>query len=648
MSRNILIVGALSAFLPTVVSSQARSDSTTLPPVVVTATRLPVTTGAATTATAVVSGESLRAAGITDVLTALRNLVGVDVVRAGSAGAQTSLFMRGGESDYVRVLVDGVPVNDPGGAFDFGGLTTDNIDRIEVVRGPASVLYGSDAVAGVVQIFTRAGLRGSAWDGSVRAGSLGARDGSLAWRAGSSRVSTSLAVASHRSNGSLAFNNEYRNDVGSVRVTTANAGRTTGSFAVRFSDDEYHYPTNSAGRVEDRNAKRGTRRAVASVDGTHAFSPVWQLAGGAGVSDARGRTIDAQDDAADTLGFYVYRNRGHTVRQYAESRLNAFVRGDVVTIGGEWSREAQRSRDSSNYDISPNRFAAARETRAVFVQGTGGHGPLAYTLGGRLDRSSTYGDFRTWRASAAVRLSDVLSVRGGAGTAFKAPTFFETFSTAFSTGNAALHPERSRGWDAGIEWHAGSSVARATWFDQKFRNLIQYAYQPPPAPNYFNVAAASSRGLEIEARAPLTAMLTVAAAGTLLHTRVDDAGFDAGAGPGATFVPGERLIRRADRSGSLTLLAHPTGRISGSATLNYVGRRSDRDFSAFPAAPLTLGGYARADAAGEYRLPGTRDARSLFLTLRVENLLDRRYQEVAGFAAPGRVVMAGLRFGALP
>jgi vitamin B12 transporter len=199
-----------------------------------------------------------------------------------------------------------------------------------------------------------------------------------------------------------------------------------------------------------------------------------------------------------------------------------------------------------------------------------------------------------------------------------------------------------------VEWRSGANLARITWFDQRFRNLIQYEYQPPPAPNYFNVAAASSHGVELEARRVVSSAWTVAAAGTLLHTNVDDAGFDAGAGPGATFVPGDRLIRRADRAGSLTVLARPSFRISGSGTLNYVGRRSDRDFSTFPAAPLMLGGYATADAAGEYRISPTSGANALFLTLRVENLLDRQYQEVAGFQATGRVVTAGLRFGALP
>jgi vitamin B12 transporter len=305
VSRYSILFGAVGVLLPATARGQARTDSTTLPPVVVTATRLPVTAGAATTAVAVVTGESLREAGVTDVLSALRGLAGVNIVRAGASGAQTSLFMRGGESDYVRVLVDGVPVNDPGGAFDFSGLSTDNIDRIEVVRGPASVLYGSDTVTGVIQIFTRAGLRGSTWDGSVRAGNLGTRDGALAWRAGTARLAASIAAASHRTSGALPFNNDYRNDVGSARLTVANANRSSGSLAIRLSNDQFNYPTDGAGRIEDRNAFRGTQRAIVSVDATHSFTHMWQLAGGAGLSDARGRTIDAQDDAADTLGFYA-------------------------------------------------------------------------------------------------------------------------------------------------------------------------------------------------------------------------------------------------------------------------------------------------------------------------------------------------------
>ncbi|MGE5745322.1 MAG: TonB-dependent receptor, partial [Gemmatimonadota bacterium] len=133
-------------------------DTVTLPPVVVTATRIPATLNALSSAVTVISGESLRARGIATVADALRLTPGAAVIATGSFGGQTSVFLRGGESDYVKVLIDGVPQNQPGGFYDFANLGTEDVERIEIVRGPVSVLYGSDAVTGVVQVFTRSGI----------------------------------------------------------------------------------------------------------------------------------------------------------------------------------------------------------------------------------------------------------------------------------------------------------------------------------------------------------------------------------------------------------------------------------------------------------------------------------------------------------
>src|SRR5438034_9826992 len=148
-------------------------DTVMLNPVVVTATRFPRSAAGVPAAVTVLRGVDLRAQGIHTVLEALRDVPGAAVVQTGSFGGQTSLFLRGGQSNYVKVLVDGVPVNQPGGSYDFANLTTDNVDRIEVLRGPASVLYGSDAVTGVVQIFTRWGTGPGQADLSLQVGTYG-------------------------------------------------------------------------------------------------------------------------------------------------------------------------------------------------------------------------------------------------------------------------------------------------------------------------------------------------------------------------------------------------------------------------------------------------------------------------------------------
>jgi vitamin B12 transporter len=163
--------------VPSLAVAQQSPDTTVLRPVVISATRVPIDRRAAPASVTTITGDELRARGITMVSDALAMVPGLAIVQSGSFGATTAVFARGGESDYLKVLVDGVPLNKPGGAFDFATLTTDNLDRIEVVRGPTSVVYGSDAVAGVVQLFTRrvAGPpRGSV---DVRGGTYGTIDG---------------------------------------------------------------------------------------------------------------------------------------------------------------------------------------------------------------------------------------------------------------------------------------------------------------------------------------------------------------------------------------------------------------------------------------------------------------------------------------
>src|SRR5216117_1865001 len=176
-------------------------DTVMLNPVVVTATRFPRSAAGVPAAVTVLRGVELRAQGIHTVFEALRDFPGATVVQTGSFGGQTSLFLRGGQSNYVKVLVDGVPVNQPGGSFDFANLTTENVDRIEVVRGPASVLYGSDAVTGVVQIFTRRGRGGPRATASVRAGTYGTADLEAGLLGGTGPASYSVDVAQVTTNG---------------------------------------------------------------------------------------------------------------------------------------------------------------------------------------------------------------------------------------------------------------------------------------------------------------------------------------------------------------------------------------------------------------------------------------------------------------
>src|SRR5438874_3457489 len=189
---------------------QQPQDTVVLKPVVVTATRVPVAADLVASAVTVLRGADLVARGVRTVADALETVPGEHIVETGSFGGQTSLFMHGGESDYVKVLLDGVALNQAGGGIDLAHLTTDNVDRIEIVRGPVSVLYGSDAVTGVVQIFTRAGHGAPRGQVEFGGGTYGAQWASGDVGGGAGPLSYGVSLSRFSSDGIYAFNNEYK------------------------------------------------------------------------------------------------------------------------------------------------------------------------------------------------------------------------------------------------------------------------------------------------------------------------------------------------------------------------------------------------------------------------------------------------------
>ena len=205
-------------------AGQQPQDTVVLKPVVVTATRVPLPANIVASAVTVLRGSDLMTQGIRTVAAALETVPGAHVVETGSFGGQTALFMRGGESDYTKVLLDGVPLNQAGGGIDLAHLTTDNVDRIEIVRGPVSVLYGSDAMTGVVQIFTRtgqgagAGAGGAQMGAELRAGTYGSTEGALDIGGGTKTIGYSARISRFRSDGLYPYNNKYRNSVISARI----------------------------------------------------------------------------------------------------------------------------------------------------------------------------------------------------------------------------------------------------------------------------------------------------------------------------------------------------------------------------------------------------------------------------------------------
>src|SRR6202171_4809402 len=244
LSVTVVILSVASG----ISASAQEKDTTKLQTVVVSASKVPRPASTLTQPVTVCLGEDLRARGVTRVSDALREVPGARLVQSGSYGAVTSLFLRGGESRYTKVLIDGVPVNSSGGFFDFSLLTTDNIDRIEIVRGPASVLYGADAVSGIVQVFTRKGSEEGRASVGVRAGTYRSLDIDADAAGANPLGQFSVGAARHSTDGILPFNNQYRNGTLSSALTLGHGSDGEFRASARYTAAEFHYPTDFSGQ----------------------------------------------------------------------------------------------------------------------------------------------------------------------------------------------------------------------------------------------------------------------------------------------------------------------------------------------------------------------------------------------------------------
>lgn len=623
MLRAIWLVG-----LPTIVAGQTPQDTVELNPVVVTATRIPTRAGDVPIAVTVVTGAQLEARGIRTVADALRSVPGASVVPTDAYGSVTSVFVRGGQSAYVKVLIDGVPQNAPGGYYDFANLTTDNVERIEVVRGPASVLYGSDAVTGVVQLFTRDGRGAPHGSVAVSGGTYASALVETSVAAGDGRAGYAINASRFTSDGVYPLNNQYRNEVVSGRLGFRPDDQTDAALSVRYGDALYHFPTDYRGDTVSNNQHQLARGPSVGFDLRHTFSP--RLDGGLTATWHRDnyQYAIAPNDSSDHTTFASSSSDWNT-RTGLDARVNARLpQQDLITLGVALEREAVEGTSLAT--------AQSRNDGAVYLQVvTPPVRSASLTLGARLEDNERFGSYATYRAGGSVRLAAGTRAVASIGTGFREPSFYETFATPFSHGNPNLKPEHSFSWETGLEYTTpGRGVAaRATYFHQRFRDLIQYSFVLV-GPDYSNVADATAEGLELGLQGALGAGFSLDASYTYVDAR-----------DGTTNL---RLQRRPSHTGSLGLGYSLGARGAVSLGAVFTGDRDDLDYVPYPARRVTLPPHTRVDASGTYELARPRGSwPGVALMARIENLLDARYGDIANFPARRRSLLFGgrMRFG---
>jgi vitamin B12 transporter len=625
---------------------QAQSvDTAQLGTVVVSASKVPRPAATLSQAVTVISGADLRARGVTRVSDALREVPGAALVQSGSYGAVTSLFLRGGESRYTKVLIDGVAVNASGGSFDFSHLTTDNIDRIEIVRGPASVLYGADAVSGIVQIFTRRadasratlGLRGGTYHSLDLDGDVSGATGLGGF---------TVAGAQHSSDGILPFNNEYRNGTLSSSINLAKSATGDAVVSARYTSAEFHYPTDFTGAPVDTNSYRVQHRLTVGLNAGRNLSPNVQARLLAGSNDV----IDLTEDIATPFDapapqHSAFRSRGY--RRSVEGRLAFFLPAQTtLTVGTAYERESEHSSNGAGDVGGPttetDSFDANRYGIAYYTELLGAlTDRVAYTVSGRVDDNSDYQRYATYRLGANASVFPRLRLRASISSAFNAPAFNELRPTLYTVGSPDLRPERIHSAEMGLIASLAPDVLElnASYFTQRFSDLIQFVNGAPPdfKGSYANLTEATSNGYEAEAQLFPQSVWRGSASFTVVNPRVSsvDPAYQGGD------QVGDALIRRPTHSGAATISFVPKlGTLSVAA--RYVGKRPDLDFTQFPSPRVTLPAYTKVDLSAEYPL-SVRSLSGLSLNARIDNLFDRRYEEVLHFATPRRTFFVGVR-----
>ena len=543
------------------------ADRVRIDTIVVTATRIEQPVAETGSTVRIIDADDIAALGFWQALDAIAGAPGVTVNQNGSFGGAASVRVRGAASGQTLVLIDGVSVNDasaPGGGFDFARLDTENIERVEILSGPQSTLWGSDAIGGVVSISTKRpdeGLDGSLF---AQAGSYDALRGGASvgggGRAGDFRLAATRLETDGISRADERNANTEEDGFETLTLTArgglnlARGARVEGSLLWNDADAEFDsFRFGAQGNVGDGDEVSRTEE----VSG-HLALKMSRFDGRLDNLLLVGRAEIDRENFSD--GARSFGAQGERTSYRYQGTLSVDARNALV-VGAEREESSASGDDSSINSL----FALYRWQPAE---------PVTLSGGLRSDDHERFGAETTARITAAVRALPNLTLRASWAQGFKAPTIFQTtfFCCGAPAANDALRPERSEGVDFGAEWHSDSGLGYVglTFFGQNTEDLIDFSFA---IGGYENIEEADSQGIEVSAGWNITASTTLSADYAYIKAREAD---------------GTALRRLPRHSGDLALGFHPAGPFSGTVLLRFNGRETNSDGS-------RLGDWTRVD-----------------------------------------------------
>jgi outer membrane cobalamin receptor len=580
----------------------------------------------------------------------LRTVPGVVAVRTGGVGNLTSLFVRGGESTYNKVLLDGMPLNEPGGFFNFASLSPENIERIEVLRGAHSALFGSDAMASVIQIFTTrpdstrpqvhfTADAGTYNTGHVAAG-VGATSGPLEYSVFGSRLQTDNREPNNTNRTATVsglLTRRLQSGAAARVIGRGDFGRSgvPGATAFGRADMDAFF------RHRDGNLLTGWTQPLGS-------RVVHQASYSYGASNQRSTNLQADPPytarfgdltGAFPLSDFLYDSETDLRRHHVEYRADAIVAPNQ-TLTGAFAYDGERG-VLTNHRSTATPQRPERNNFGTTVQYEAVTDAVSVTAGVRFENNGSFGFYVAPRLAASWQMHQgnaalgPTRIRGTIGRGIKEPTFLQSYSPSISFfGNPDLKPERSRGFDVAVQQRfARDRVGlEATYFANHFDELISLGPSDPVtfASQYTNIGETRASGLELAGNAVMHGSLQLRGSYTLLDSKVIRS-----TSSSRIFEPGKPLYRRPRHTGAVQAL-FTRGRVGAALGGVFVGSRVDTDFN-FPTISSNAG-YATWNASGEVKL-----ARRTGVFITLDNLADRQYMDPLGYPALRRTIRVGVR-----